>query len=383
MTRRHLVLAGAGHAQLDLIAALSRAPLPAWDVTLVTPQADFLYSGLLPAVLAGSVQPAAAAISVSRIALAAGISVHVTSVVGLDVARRALRLGSGDELRYDLLSLDVGSTPAAMTVPGAADHAFAMRPFAAALALNARIAEAIADSRPRSEVAVVVVGAGAAGVEVAFALRARIAHAGRAARVTLVDPAMTDGLPLHGFPPGFRRLARRALFARGIELSPDTVRDVRHDGVRVDGPGRARVIPSAATAWVTGPAAPPWLASSGLACDARGYALADAHLALDDDRTVFGGGDCVTLRDHPDTPKAGVFAVRMAPVLAANVLAAAHGAPPERTYVPQRDFLALLSTGDGAALLRWRGVALEARWAQRLKMRIDESYLRRYRALAT
>ena len=74
------------------------------------------------------------------------------------------------------------------------------------------------------------------------------------------------------------------------------------------------------------PAPHPWLAASGLACDARGYALADSALALDAARTVFGGGDCVTLRDAPQTPKAGVYAVRMAPVLATNVMTAAFGA---------------------------------------------------------
>ncbi len=51
--------------------------------------------------------------------------------------------------------------------------------------------------------------------------------------------------------------------------------------------------------------------------------------------------------------------------------------------MPQRDFLALLSTGDGSALLRWRGIALEGRWVQQAKTWIDESYLRRYRTLAT
>ncbi len=72
----------------------------------------------------------------------------------------------------------------------------------------------------------------------------------------------------------------------------------------------------------------------------------------------------------------------MAPVLAGNVLAVMQNRLAERRYVPQRSFLALLSTGDGMALLRWKGVTLESRWAQHLKTWIDQRYLRRYRALA-
>jgi hypothetical protein len=72
----------------------------------------------------------------------------------------------------------------------------------------------------------------------------------------------------------------------------------------------------------------------------------------------------------------------MAPVLAANVLAVARGERARERFTPQRDFLALLSTSDGRALLRWRSVTLESRWAQWLKTRIDERYLQRHRALA-
>jgi selenide,water dikinase len=72
----------------------------------------------------------------------------------------------------------------------------------------------------------------------------------------------------------------------------------------------------------------------------------------------------------------------MAPVLAANVRAVLDDAPPATRFVPQADFLALLSTGDGRALLRWRGFARESRWAHHLKRWIDERYLRRYGALA-
>jgi NADH dehydrogenase FAD-containing subunit len=142
------------------------------------------------------------------------------------------------------------------------------------------------------------------------------------------------------------------------------------------------VVPSVATAWVTGPAAPSWLVASGLDCDDRGYPLADESLALTTEGTAFGGGDCVTLRHAPDTAKAGVYAVRMAPILAANVRSAMLGVPPAARYTPQRDFLALLSTSDGAALLRWHSIALESRWAHHLKRWIDDRYLRRYQALA-
>ena len=81
---------------------------------------------------------------------------------------------------------------------------------------------------------------------------------------------------------------------------------------------------------------------------------------------------------HPETPKAGVYAVRQGPVLARN-LRAALGAGRATPYDPQRTFLSLLNTADGKALLRWHGVVSHSRAAWWLKDRIDRGFVRRYR----
>ncbi len=382
MNERHLVLAGAGHAHLDLLAALCRERPSDWAVTLVTPEPDFHYSGMLPGVIAGTLEPDAARVPVAAIARAAGLQVQLASVTALDPAQRTVQLHDGSALAYDLLSLDVGSAPAGRQVPGAMEHAFAMRPFREALRLVERldaVMRRVHDTRP---VPVVVVGAGAAGVEVALALRARIVAAARGADVVLVDPMAADDLPLPGFPVSTRKRATDMLRRRGVRIVHGTVTGVEATSVVVDAHGETVILPSCATAWVSGPAAHGWLAASGLACDPAGFPLVSDTLALDQHDTMFGGGDCITMRSAMARAKSGVYAVRMAPVLAANVLHAMRGNTTRAHYTPQRNALALLSTGDGRALLRWRSVTLESRWAQRLKMRIDTRYVRRYRALA-
>ena len=381
VTDRHLVLAGCGHAQLDLLALLDRGIPSGWRVTLVTPQPAFHYSGMLPAIIAGAVAPDSADIPVARIAAAAGIEVQLASVASLDVMEKHVTLDDGRTLTFDLLSLDVGSVAAATNIPGAEVHAWSMRPFTSALALIGTLDAAIAVDRPSDVVPVAVVGGGAAGVEVALALRARIRRAGLIPAVTLIDPLMSDGLPLPGAGHAFRERAAHALATRDVHLRGVGVREVTDAGVMLDVPD-ATLVPSVATAWVTGAASHPWLAASGLPCDARGFPLASAALTLTADCSIFGAGDCVTLHDHPDTPKAGVHAVRMAPVLAKNVHSVMRDGAPAMSYHPQRSFLVLLNTGDGAAVLSWKGIALESRWSKHLKSLIDERYLQRYRRLA-
>jgi NADH dehydrogenase FAD-containing subunit len=86
----------------------------------------------------------------------------------------------------------------------------------------------------------------------------------------------------------------------------------------------------------------------------------------------------VTPERHPGTPKAGVYAVREAPVLWKSLAAALEGGKPPH-YEPQRGFLSLLNTGDGKALLRYKGLVAHSRWAWRLKDRIDRRFMARYR----
>jgi NADH dehydrogenase FAD-containing subunit len=93
---------------------------------------------------------------------------------------------------------------------------------------------------------------------------------------------------------------------------------------------------------------------------------------------VWGAGDCVTMRDHPILPKAGVYAVRQAPILERSLRAALGKGRPKR-YTPQRSYLALINTGDDRAIFRWRTITLHSRWAWRLKDRIDRRFVERYR----
>jgi NADH dehydrogenase FAD-containing subunit len=171
---------------------------------------------------------------------------------------------------------------------------------------------------------------------------------------------------------------RRLMERRGVRVRTGA-RVAAVDGAGVTLAGGARV-PSLVTVWTAGAAAPPLVRASGLPADAGGYLRVDATLRAVDGRPVWGAGDCVALDGAPWVPKAGVYAVREAPVLAHNLRAALEGTAPRR-YRPQRHYLVALDTADGRALLRRGGVpvAAHARWALRLKRAIDERFVARYR----
>ena len=77
-------------------------------------------------------------------------------------------------------------------------------------------------------------------------------------------------------------------------------------------------------AGAAGARAHPWIAGTGPAGDRCGASARRPDLRVRGTETLFAAGDCAHL-DHAPRPKAGVFAVRAAPVLRDNLRAALSG----------------------------------------------------------
>jgi selenide,water dikinase len=129
--------------------------------------------------------------------------------------------------------------------------------------------------------------------------------------------------------------------------------------------------------WVTQASSPAWLAASGLATDAAGFIAVDACLRSLSHREVFASGDVAAIAGQI-RPKAGVFAVRQGPPLAANLRQALAGRPPVPIRLQQHG-LSLISTGDGRAVATRGRWAISGRLVWRLKDWIDRRWIARYK----
>jgi len=130
------------------------------------------------------------------------------------------------------------------------------------------------------------------------------------------------------------------------------------------------------TVWITGAAAPLWLARGQLAIDARGFLTVDGSLRSVSHPWVLGAGDVASLASRP-VPKDGVYAVRQGPVLAENLMRLLRDKRPIE-YKPQRRFLSLLSLGERRAVASWSNWAAAGAWVWKLKDHIDRAFMRRY-----
>jgi hypothetical protein len=125
-----LLLVGGGHAHVEVLRVFAATPEPGLDITLISPGATLLYSGMVPGVIAGHYALADAGIALAPLVAAARGRFVDERAVALDLDRRRVALRGGGSLAFDWLSLDIGSTPD-RSIPGAHAHAIAARPLSA------------------------------------------------------------------------------------------------------------------------------------------------------------------------------------------------------------------------------------------------------------
>lgn len=357
---KRVVLVGAGHAHAQVLNDWIAARPADAELWVVSPHKLSPYSGMVPGWLAGHYRYQDICIDFAALAAAAGAHWVADELVALDPDRRCVTLASGGVLDYDLLSLNVGST--LRPPPSLAAPVLALRPlgelharWGAALATLSRIAAV----RP---VTVTGVGGGAAGFECLLAVRHRVRQMQPRSTVQVeLISAGADLLP--GLAPGAVRRGRRALAAVGATLQ------LGHPC------GEADATDSDLLLWATGAEAHDWQRTCGLDVSEPGWIRVDRRLRSTSHPEVYAVGDCAAWQQP--LPKAGVYAVRMGPVLSHN-LRAALGGQALIDYAPQRRVLALLATGDRRAIASWGPWSAEGAWVWRWKDHIDRGFLQRF-----
>ncbi len=351
------------------------------------------YSGMVPGFVAGDYDLHELEIDVVPLARRAGAGVILAAAESIDPIRKEIAIEGRPPIRYDLASLDVGSTVRGLELPGVTKHTLATRPIGRFVrAIETRLEEFSGLGRsPR----ILVVGGGAAGTELAFTIDARLRASG-------LEPSMavltSDNELMAGTSRRTRRAIERETRSRGIETifsklvlradpSGVVVRPANPDASELD-PQSESHLPADLVVWATG-AAPISFpvdrakrpdskageeAAHPLSCDPSGFLeIRDTLQTLDFD-DLFACGDCARLVNHRWVPRAGVYAVRQGPVLEHNLRARLSGRSLKR-YRPQRDFLSLLYLGQGRALASKWGMAAAGPLIFRLKDWIDRRFM--------
>ena len=358
---RDLVLIGGGHTHALVLRKWGMNPLPGVRLTLINPTPTAAYSGMLPGFLAGHYGKDDLGIDLVQLARFAGARLILGSATHIDRDARKIHVTDRPDIAYDACSIDIGITSMMPNLPGFEDHAAPAKP----LAPFAKRWDAFRGAHDTADIA--VIGGGVAGVEVAMAMH----HAMPKATVRVID----RGRALEHVGRRGRQRLLYALQDRGVQLIENAdVVSVQAQTVTL---GDGSTVASDFTVGAAGALPFAWTSEIGVKMS-MGSIVVGPTLQSSDEQ-IFAVGDCAHMSQSP-RPKAGVFAVRQAPVLLDNLRAVLSGGA-LRSFRPQSDYLKLISLGGKEALAAKHGIVLSGRRLWQLKDHIDQKFMRQFQNL--
>lgn len=289
-----------------------------------------------------------------------GVQVVTADVVKIDPARRSATTADGLTYEGRVLVVATGAEVNFFGIEGAEEHAFPLYTLDDAARLRSRLLGALdAADRDRSyldkgALNVVIVGAGATGVETAGAVAESLRQVvpnylsedlARAGKVYLVDMLPDILMP---FSEKSREYAAKRLRDAGVELKLGvSVTEVRKDGVLLED---GTFIQSRTVVWAGGLKARGLLGESGVPQGKGGRVDVNPDLTVPGHEGVYALGDSANITDGKGQrlPQLGSVAQQSGKWAARNILADLRGG--ERTPFVYRDKGIMAMIGRGASV---------------------------------
>jgi len=364
---KHLVVVGAGHAHLTVLKNLEEFKDSGHRVTVVSSSVRHYYSGMGPGMLSGIYRPEEIRFNVKKMSEDRGAAFVEDDVVKIRPQEKKIDLRSGNEISYDLLSLNTGSyVPAMEATP--ADSVFMVKPIETLLLARRRIIEDLQDK----DLKITVVGGGPTGVEVAGNLERLAKNESGRCRITLVAGTRL----LAEFKSSVRKHALKSLTSRHVRIIEGArVAAVKERKTELS---NGDVLENDYVFMAVGVKPSSLFMDSGLPAGQDGGMLVNKFLQSVAYPELFGGGDCISFEPRP-LAKVGVYAVRQNPILLHNLLNTLNGGALQE-FVPQETFLLALNMGDGTAVVRWHSLVWGGALGFALKNYLDRKFMRAFQA---
>lgn len=399
-----IVLVGGGHAHVHVIRMFGmkdRFQNPDVQLTLISQTIHTPYSGMLPGYVAGLYSYDQIHIDLQRLCKSCNVRFIHTSASQIEISKSGS--GSGGmvhcqdgrpPIRFDALSIDIGSAPSAVSSQIADSYenlVVPVKPISNFCSYFDELVQkwesvdhesASQTSTPSKEYRIGVVGGGAGGIEILLAIQHRLKERKSTQKLQMVLITRGKCILEQSHPPKVQHIFQRIFNERNIEVHyecevANISRDESGRKVLTMKESKATVVLDDCVWCVTAGVAS-WLQEkTPLATTQAGFIRVQPTYESVSHGGVFAAGDCCHMDRHP-RPKAGVFAVRAGPFLRTNLFRYIRGEELKR-HVPQKDFLSIISTGNAYAIAskNWY-LCMEGSFIWKCKDYIDQKFMNMY-----
>jgi selenide, water dikinase len=380
-----LVLIGGGHSHAIVLRLWGMHPIPGVRLTLISDGSDTPYSGMLPGYVAGVYSRSDCHIDLRSLCQFAGAQFYRSTAIGLDLAQQQVICVDRPPVRFDWLSIDIGSTPQTVGPQTAGpqtvgvgepvsgrSNSIPAKPVPQFLQWWERFCAQYTTAPTAPTIS--IVGGGVGGVELALSIQTRLQALRSPAAVGTIQLFSRSPTVLPQHNQQVQRYFQQYLQQRQIKLYCD--REIIGWNGKTLQTANGEEFASDVVVWVTVATAPAWLAASGLAVDGDGFIQVDQYLRSPSHPNIFAAGDIASMMAQP-RPKAGVFAVRQGGPLYHNLCRSLQGRS-LKPFRPQTQYLSLIGTGDGSAVASRGPWFARSPILWRWKQRIDRQFMQQF-----
>ncbi|HCC83335.1 TPA: hypothetical protein DEP96_00635 [Candidatus Uhrbacteria bacterium] len=327
------------------------------------------------------------------------VAIREVKIAGLDLQHEHVLIEDGKTVRYDALVIALGSEMAYFGIPGLQKFALTLKTTSDALAIRRKIAELVADLRrgDKSELKIVIGGAGPSGVELAAEIATMFTGLERRREIAknIVSITLVDGgeRVLGMMTSKISRLAEHRLRVLGVKvILRARINEVKVGEVLIKAPssspiagGEFTVLPSDCTIWTGGVQPAAVLKNFALPKDPRGRILVESTFEVQKQANIFALGDAAMFVDEvtkQPLPQTAQAAENVAPVVAGNVLRALRRTKLE-AYKARKQWPYSIAVGGNYALLGYGNLVLSGWLGYVIRRLVDLRYFLNLLPLAT
>lgn len=356
-----ILLVGGGHANIEVLRRLGGcAKKGDYRIALITNHPRSYYSGMIPGLISGLYEESSCFFSMDKICQHFGVDCIIAEVIAIRADDRECVCIGERIISFQVACINIGSTTRDTIV-----HERATIPMISSRPI-ATVSTAIQQVISTNPQHWLVVGGGAAGIEIAFAVR-RIRPSDR---ITIIG---SSPLPCHNLGASTSHKILHQFSLKGIVYLTGEVEEVIENEVRVrDG----HTITVDCILLCTGASPHPLHHESDLQLSSQGFFSVNDHLQSISHPYIFAGGDCIDIEGQ-DIPKSGAISVRQGPHLYHNLMQYLLGKPLQRYYYPTHS-LALLNTCDRSSILSYYGYSFQHCICHYIKDKIDVRFMHYY-----
>ncbi len=338
---KRLILCGCGHGHIHILKN-SRKFLKNIEIIVITDNKYQYYSGMYTGFLDGIYRHDEICFDVEKICHENNTKFILDKVVSID-SKNNVVISKNHKLEYDYLSVNLGASQNTISFDKSV--------------INSKPINNIIDLKDRISIednSIVILGAGASGLELAFALKNIYPD-------KTISIITKGHIQMEGFNKSSNKKVKSLLHSKGIKLYENQkINDVNDIQIPYD-----KLIMC--------------IGSKGVDVDFGNLPVTDKNFLLSDEflrvsENIFAVGDCVSFRKYPNLPKAGVYAIRQSSILFKNIVRTLKSEDLIE-YVPDSNPLQILYCSNEKALLNYKNLSLYSHFSFLIKKYIDRKYM--------